>query len=39
MTQERTLAAIAALVLTVAGFQQLLFVPPAYALASSARLA
>lgn len=32
MTREKSLAALAAIVLTLAGFQQLVFVPPAYAL-------
>ena len=36
---RKTLAALAAMMLTVAGFQQLLTVPPAYAAATAAALA
>ena len=36
---RKTLAALAAMMLTVVGFQQLLTVPPAYAAAATAPLA
>ena len=39
MKKENTLAALAALILTVVGLQQVLVVPPAYASAAAGRVA